>query len=290
TQNLIWIKQLPFWIAAPKEAPAQLNDYFEKQEELASEEKHRLLYVALTRASDRLYICGYNGSRSAPVDNWYDLIKESLGEEEITRPIVFTSKQKKEIKPKEKTNLVPDFENIPEWVLTLPPNPPLKPLPLSPSKMGEEEVAKSEVHQERELSLKRGSFIHEMLQYLPDIPKEKRPETLEKLRPSEIEMPPHFLDIFERFSDIFGPSSLAEVPVIGLVKGQALSGQIDRLIVNEKEVIVVDFKTNRFVPQTVPSKYQKQLEAYKDLLKDIFPDKIIKSYLLWTETMTLVEV
>ena len=91
-------------------------------------------------------------------------------------------------------------------------------------------------------------------------------------------------------TDLFGPNSIAEVPVIGKLDGQIISGQIDRLVVKEKEVIIIDFKTNRFVPKTVPENYQKQLSVYKDLLKNIFPDKIVKSYLLWTENMTLVEV
>ena len=54
--------------------------------------------------------------------------------------------------------------------------------------------------------------------------------------------------------------------------------------------MIVDFKTNRFVPEKIPDNYQKQLKAYRDLIKDIFPDKIVKSYLLWIENMTLMEV
>ena len=61
-KDLIWINGLPFWITSKKEAPDTFKTYFDKQEELAIEERHRLLYVALTRASDRLYICGYNRS------------------------------------------------------------------------------------------------------------------------------------------------------------------------------------------------------------------------------------
>ena len=259
---------------------------------MALEERHRLLYVALTRAADRLYICGYNGKRSAPIDNWYDLIKDSLGEEEITKVITFTSNQTKEIKKVKKKELPPDFDNIPEWVLKIPPKIQEKPLPLSPSKMGEEEMLEKGTHTDKELALKRGSFIHEMLQYLPNIPKEKRKEVLEKLKPEDIDLPENLLTIFEKpeLKELFGPNSIAEVPVIGKLDEQAVSGQIDRLIVKDKEVIIVDFKTNRFIPKTIPINYQKQLEAYKGLLKNIFPDRIIKSYLLWTENMTLVEV
>lgn len=292
SKNLMWIEGLPFWIASKKEAPDSFKNYFEREAELALEERHRLLYVALTRASDRLYICGYNGKRPAPEDNWYDLIKESLGEEEILKPIAFSSPQEKEVMKKSKENLPNDFDEIPEWAMKVPTKAKEKPHPLSPSKMGEEEVEEKGNHLDRAVALKRGSFIHKMLQYLPTIPKEKRKEILKKCKPDDIEIPENLLDIFEKKELIpfFGKGSLAEVPVIGTIDEQPISGQIDRLAITENEVWILDFKTNRFVPKKVPENYQKQLKAYRDLIKNIFPDKIVKSYILWTETMTLVEV
>ena len=145
-------------------------------------------------------------------------------------------------------------------------------------------------HLDRAIALKRGNFINEMLQYLPTIPAQKRQELLDKLKPAEIEIPENLLEIFEKFPEVFCENSVAEVPVIGRIEGELISGQIDRLAVTEKEVMIVDFKTNRFVPTKPPENYQKQLEAYRDLIKNIFPDKIVKSYLLWTENLSLVEV
>ena len=292
SKDLIWMDDLPFWGASKADLPDCFKCYFEHKQELESEERHRLLYVALTRASDRLYICGYNGKRAAPEDNWYDLIKESLGEDEITNSITFTAPQKKDVKTKSKGTLPHDFESIPEWVMKLPPEVKEKSLPLLPSKLGEEDIEEGGNHADRELALKRGSFIHQMLQYLPTVDKEKREEVLEKLTPHDIKVPQNLLDIFEKpdFKELFGPDSMAEVPIIGESEGQAISGQIDRLVVKEKEVLIVDFKTNKYIPKTVPQNYQKQLEAYRGLIKNIFPGKIIKSYLLWTENMTLMEV
>ena len=167
--------------------------------------------------------------------------------------------------------------------------PPL--IPLLPSKLGTEEETQVN-HSDRAVAMKRGSFIHQMLQYLPTLPENKRAETLAKLTPEDIDVPQNLLSVFQKneLIDLFGPDSVAEVPVIGMVDGLPISGQIDRLVVKEKEVLIIDFKTNKHVPETVPDNYQKQLQAYKDLLKNIFPDKIIKSYLLWTENMTCEEV
>jgi ATP-dependent helicase/nuclease subunit A len=41
-------------------------------------ELDRLLYVALTRARDRLYVAGFEGTREAPPDCWYHLIRRGL--------------------------------------------------------------------------------------------------------------------------------------------------------------------------------------------------------------------
>ncbi len=44
----------------------------------AEHEYRRLLYVAMTRAADRLIICGADGMRARPKGCWYDLIREAL--------------------------------------------------------------------------------------------------------------------------------------------------------------------------------------------------------------------
>ena len=63
-------------------------------------------------------------------------------------------------------------------------------------------------------------------------------------------------------AELWGPASQAEVPVVGLIPGDtpdashALSGQIDRVVVDPERVLVVDFKTVRPVPareEEVPS-------------------------------------
>ena len=138
----------------------------------------------------------------------------------------------------------------------------IKPLPLSPSKL-ETEEEKISNHTNRIMALKRGTFIHQMLQYLPSIPKEKQRNVLEKLKPSDVDIPENLLEIFEKpeLCPFFGKYSLAEVPVIGVIEGELISGQIDRLAVTKNEVLIIDFKTDRSIPEKIPENYQKQLKA-----------------------------
>ena len=95
------------------------------------------------------------------------------------------------------------------------------------------------------------------------------------------------------FAPIFGPGSQAEVPLVGLVEGQALSAQIDRLVVEEDRVLVVDFKTTWPPPATeaeVAPIYLRQLALYRTALGRVFPEREIRCALLWTEGPRLMPI
>ena len=75
--------------------------------------------------------------------------------------------------------------------------------------------------------------------------------------------------------------------------GRALAGQIDRLVVAEDRVLIVDYKTLRPPPATeaeVPPLYLRQLSAYRAALAQIYPDREIRCALLWTEGPRLMPI
>jgi ATP-dependent helicase/nuclease subunit A len=95
------------------------------------------------------------------------------------------------------------------------------------------------------------------------------------------------------FAPLFGPGSQAEVPLVGLIGGHALSGQIDRLVVEESQVRIVDFKTMRPVPASedeVAPLYLRQLAIYRAALQRIYPGREIRCALLWTQTPVLMPI
>ena len=95
------------------------------------------------------------------------------------------------------------------------------------------------------------------------------------------------------FAAIFGPGSQAEVPLVGLVDGHALSGQIDRLVVEQNRVLIIDFKTLRSPPATeaeVAPIYLRQLALYRAALGQIYPGHQIRCALLWTEGPRLMPI
>ena len=261
-------------------------------------EYRRLLYVAVTRPKDRLYICGYNNKTAATKGNWYDLITEALpytpDEDGIIR---FSSEQTKPIESQKNEKIIDEMPiTLPDWIDKPAPDEPMPSKPLRPSVLETDETAEqSALDASRLHSIRRGIFIHKLLQHLPAIPADKRKDVAEKLKPDDIDIPPALFHLMESedFKHLFGPTSLAEVPVVGVVDNLAVSGQIDRLVVLEKQVLIVDYKSNYRVPQNIddiPQNYKKQLNSYKALLKNIFPDKVVKTYLLWTQNLTWMEI
>ena len=68
---------IPFWIPV-KDVQSRISDDDDGRLKFAAEEEYRrLLYVGLTRASDRLVICGYRKKNPVP-DSWAELVRMAL--------------------------------------------------------------------------------------------------------------------------------------------------------------------------------------------------------------------
>jgi ATP-dependent helicase/nuclease subunit A len=149
---------------------------------------------------------------------------------------------------------------------------------------------------------RRGLLTHSLLQYLPNITMDKREavgKNYQKKQASElseairVSILNEVLAILTHpdFAPYFGEGSLAEVPLTGKVtntqgKIEIISGQIDRMLVTDNSIWIVDFKSNRPPPKNIkdiPTQYRNQLKAYKTLIKDIYPNHTIHCALLWTD-------
>jgi ATP-dependent helicase/nuclease subunit A len=100
------------------------------------------------------------------------------------------------------------------------------------------------------------------------------------------------------FAPLFGPGSHAEVPLVGVIpastgSGHAVSAQIDRLVVMEDQILIVDYKTLRPPPaveEEVAPLYLRQLAIYRAALARIYPGREIRCALLWTEGPRLMPI
>jgi len=279
-KSLIWLPSSDKDIPLTKAVKQELR-------EAQFEEYRRLLYVALTRAEDALYVCGWEGSAQ---ETWYSLIMEGM--RKIAEPFEggwrLSSVQQGvalSLKKEEK----PDFL-LPQWLQ----NPPLletTPKLLRPSE--EEKDDRFSPSDWGEFGTERGILIHKLLEILPGVEEGRREQTamryLENKRISRdiaLEMIHCAQRVLKAYPDLFGADSQGEVAVMGHLGISLLSGQIDRLIVNEDHVLIVDFKTHGNIPKSlddISSTYLKQMAIYQAALSQIYPERPILCGLLWTE-------
>ena len=73
--------------------------------------------------------------------------------------------------------------------------------------------------------------------------------------------------LMKTYPDLFSNHAIVEMPLMGEIEGQMVSAQLDRVLIGEREIFFVDYKTNQHVPNQLPEMYQKQMAYYEALLK-----------------------
>ncbi len=287
------------------------------------QEYRRLLYVAMTRAEDRLYVCGWQGRNAIPEQCWYRLVESALAEG--AEPFDFdgaeaaprgwaagqgwriVGRQTRDAEADD-ARCAPEAtpESLPRFARTPPEPEPAPPRPLAPSRPAEAEPAVSSprLGHVDAARFRRGRVIHRLLQVLPELPPEDRAAACRRLlaRPghgldaaAQAEVAAEVLAVLDdpRFAPLFGPGSRAEAPLIGVVGDRVVAGQMDRLVVADEAVMVVDYKTNRPPPASeaeTPAAYLAQMAAYRAVLAQIYPDRSIRCALLWTDGPRLMHL
>ena len=296
----------------------------EREQQAQREEYNRLLYVAMTRARDRLYICGYEGKRETE-GTWYDVMINALCEraQVIERPDGsriwrIESPQQRLVQPEAATETAAPPPALPAWAATPAPAEAPTRIDLAPSHLvfDEDQLPLSIDAEPPAISpvviaadssrFRRGRLIHKLLEALPQLAPDRREAAaeryLERAAPDydaetraaiwqEVAQVLHHPD----FAEVFAEGSLSEVPVSALAGGGAarVTGRIDRMAITEDEVLIVDFKTNRPPParlEDVPAAYLHQVRAYASMLSGVFPGRRIRAALLWTVDARLMEV
>ena len=202
---------------------------------------------------------------------------------------------------------VPDAlpQGIDPWLTCDAPADPPPLVPLSPSSAYDEQVlVRTATGADRRKALARGEAMHRLLQSLPDLPPAVRAEAARRhlARSKDFDagereaMLREVLALLDdnRFADLFKPGSRAEVPIVGrLARGPEpllVSGQVDRLVVTDRAVLIADYKTNRPAPAVPPTAYLTQLALYRAVLAQLYPDKAVRAALVWTDLPDLVEI
>ena len=304
---------IPLWKPNKPQMPPVMLEMNETVAAANDRERRRLLYVALTRAENWLIIAAAGDIGKEPENSWHGTVTSALGHLDAVDHVAPFGPIKRffrhdwdagELVDTPKTepteSILPTFDNII-------PNVPERFKTRAPSDLGGAKIMAGDIDPDSgDAALAFGNIIHQLLEILPDVPPDARRATAERLANNHAEAG-LILDIETLINEALNTlnedslawvfsSGLAEVPISATLPelGNArLFGIIDRLIVTETEVIAVDYKSNRLVPQTpeqTPDGLVRQLAAYRDALKQIYPTHRIRTLLLWTKTRTVTEL
>lgn len=271
-------------------------------------EHWRLLYVGMTRAEEALFVTGSLGAREKEPhdDSWYKRLESLFDPEGWTEdargdPVNLIGGPGEYLGKRERR----EDEGIerPDW-LGKPVGPePRPPRPLAPSSLGEDDAPDPPLPSgEASLAARRGTLIHRLLERLPEVARDERearalawlaaqasdvdPATREEIVASTLGV----LDD-PQYSDLFGPNALAEVPIAATIGGNVIAGTVDRLLIEDGRILVVDFKTTRRPPSTledIPRSTVRQMAAYAASLRGIYPDRDVEAAVLYTHAPRLV--
>jgi ATP-dependent helicase/nuclease subunit A len=286
----------------------------------AEDEYRRLLYVAMTRAADRLIVCGAEGIRGRPQGCWYDLVRgpleESLIEEQDDGETILCFRKPAGERMPPPANATPELKPerpaLPTWLREPAPAQPPLPVRLSPSLALDDEIARSAPAGgsaiDRQKALARGRLVHRLLQSLPDIPAERRKDAAERYlakaaadfaAAERAEIVRQVLTILDdaSFAALFAAGSRAELPIVGHIPGAgdgpiSVSGQVDRLVVSDDAMLIADYKSDRAIPSELAEveSYVAQLGLYRAVLSRLYPGKRVRAALVFTSGPRLIEL
>ena len=217
------------------------------------DELNRLLYVAMTRARDRLYVAGFEGKQARPSGCWYDLIRDGLDEHLIAsedasgQPVLRLESPQTADPVEQESRLTEAHAPLPlePWGLTAAPREPQLTMPMAPSRLAPYDVDEAgepitpapsdranadepAAAPPRTLSsgnrFLRGTLTHALLEHLPEIPRQTWKKAAEAfIEQRGAELPPRVqrsivtetLAVLgdSKIACLFGPQSRAEVAI-----------------------------------------------------------------------------
>lgn len=296
----------PLWRCSKSDAPALVRAALEREETREREERQRLLYVAMTRAEQWLIVAAA-GDLGKSGDAWYSQIADGMKRADAMEgPKTGGLRLESGDWPMEPKRPAPQdptpsaCADLPAWAMMTAPKRPEPAEILNPSALDGAKALPGDDFGE-EAARRHGVYVHTLLERLPDIPRNSWTDEVGLLLPDAedgertlaLSETQRVLDTPE-LAPLFASDTLAEVPVTAALPdlgGQVMRGVIDRMIVKDDRVLIVDFKTNHRIPtraENVPNGLLRQMGAYAHAIEQIFPNKALETAIVWTATATFM--
>jgi ATP-dependent helicase/nuclease subunit A len=313
------------WAGRKADDPAAVAAARAAMQNETEDEYRRLLYVAMTRAADRLIVggCKQRNRKEIREHSWYDLIAKGLAASPLEATTIETDygpvtryrrpgdELPEEMAPPPATASDAMPPGLPDWLRTPVAHSRPTDVILRPSDGSADDghgVRSREAVDQRARALQRGTLVHRLLQSLPDLAAARRREAAGQYlaraadgwsRDERDALTAQVLALIDdpRFAAVFAPGSRAEVPIVGRLAHNGtqrlISGQIDRLAVTADRILIVDYKTNHAPPrrpEDAPQPYIEQLALYRAVLGRLYPGRDVRAALLWTEALEIMEI
>ncbi|WP_323781658.1 double-strand break repair helicase AddA [Thalassovita sp.] len=301
------------WRTASGQMPERMQAARDKRLSAEEAERDRLLYVAMTRAEKWLIVAAA-GDLGKDGQSWYEKIgtaMERMGAQ--AQPFAFGDGLRLchgdwsgDAAP---TPMPAQSETVilPDWVQAPAPAPQTAPKTLSPSDLGGAKALPGEDNLDEDAAKLRGKQIHLLLEHLPEAPQSDWADLAARALGRDADaavrgdIPALLAEATKVLTEpdlqpLFTADTLAEVPISATIESlnnQRIHGVIDRLIITEKSILAVDFKTNAVVPEKAedcPLGLLRQMAAYAHALAQIYPDHQIQTAILWTRSAQLMHL
>ncbi len=306
-------KRVPLLPIRSSEQSGHLLVVVERQKRREMEEHRRLLYVAMTRAEERLIMGGSLGvSRKgeAPAESWYMALERGMVAlgctwerdarwGQVMRHIGsegVSGQPKADAKPM--ADRSPMVTELPAWLFAQAPQESRPPRPLVPSRIEDDDYGDAPASLAMRAAAERGKLLHALFERVTD------PSSLSAVkRWLEVTVRDPAIDKEQLLSvatavisnsewrAFFSPAARAEVPLAAVVGDTVITGRVDRLVIEPGLVRFIDFKTTRSVPNDesgVVTAYLRQMAHYAAALETIFPSSKIEASLLFTHAPRLI--
>jgi ATP-dependent helicase/nuclease subunit A len=267
-------------------------------------EHRRLLYVAMTRAAQRLIVAGHENSRSRPADCWYDLVHSGLDDVLVEAPAPFRGGatilrfgEGLRAEGVGKTAAARVAGSLPDWLIASAAPEAVAPA-LNPSRAGG-------VGGGDRVRALEGRLAHALLEMLPNLPPARRPAAAAAYLNAQggalaesgrIALASKVLAAVgaPELSRIFASDARTEVALAGLLPRSgrpdlAYSGRLDRLVATDQGVLIVDFKLGE-KPERPAAAHVAQLALYRAALQPLYRSERIRAALVYLDGPTLTEI
>lgn len=281
--------KVPFWPVPKSFVSERLQALKDHQKSREAHEKLRLLYVAMTRARDELYVCGYEGKTKLAGTCWYEIVRNALAPHMTEVPELggWRLGAAPAWRDAEAAAMAAELAGLPAWATAvLAAAEDAVPSPAPRVKRARERVA-------------RGILVHRILQQLPELEDGARAGYVATAVRRAGADPSLAAELLERLAhpdlaELLTADGLSEVPLIArLPDGSQERRRIDRLVISDGVILIADYKTDREVPETPDAcnpEYLSQMAAYRAALRLIHPGVPVRLCLVWTEAPRLMHL